>query len=219
MKPGSHISCSQEVESMGECENWTSTLSSELSLWELASRWTFESSYSNCKGQNPLDWRVPYITGKLLKRRCLKWVRMTHLNIWNTSYGQKKGWESNWQFDSQPLKVRNHPNFLVFRWHATYCWKALDDVYNFASDLISIKGLHTKLCAPKVLKVLILGISGLPFGSPGTKCRLDAGPMARHRIYYKGEGGGFPQVRAVVSLVSPNLFVTRPSTKSAPTMH
>jgi hypothetical protein len=23
---------------------------------------------------------------------------------------------------------------------------------------------------------------------------LDAGPMASHRIYYKGEGGGFPQV-------------------------
>jgi hypothetical protein len=24
-----------------------------------------------------------------------------------------------------------------------------------------------------------------------------------HRVYYKGEGGGFPQVRAVVSLVCP----------------
>ncbi len=26
--------------------------------------------------------------------------------------------------------------------------------------------------------------------------------MAMHKVYYKGEGGGFPQVRAVVSLVS-----------------
>ncbi len=43
--------------------------------------------------------------------------------------------------------------------------------------------------------------------------------MERHKIYYKGEGGGFPQVRAVVSLVSPSLPVARPSTKSAPTMH
>jgi hypothetical protein len=34
-----------------------------------------------------------------------KWVRMTHLDICNTSYGQKKGWESNWEFDSQPRKV------------------------------------------------------------------------------------------------------------------
>ncbi len=67
--------------------------------------------------------------------------------------------------------------------------------------------------------VSTLGISGLPFGSPGAKCHLGVGPMARHRIYYKGEGGGFPQVWAVVSLMSLNLPVARPSTKSAPTMH
>jgi len=39
-----------------------------------------------------------------------------------------------------------------------------------------------------------LGISRLPFGSPGTKCHLDVGLVERHKIYYKGEGGGFPQV-------------------------
>jgi hypothetical protein len=31
-----------------------------------------------------------------------------------------------------------------------------------------------------------------------------------------GEGDGFPRVRAMVSLVSPRLFVARPSTKGAP---
>jgi hypothetical protein len=43
--------------------------------------------------------------------------------------------------------------------------------------------------------------------------------MERHRVYYKGEGGGFPQVLAVVSLVSPSLPMARPNTKSAQTMH
>jgi hypothetical protein len=62
-----------------------------------------------------------------------------------------------------------------------------------------------------------MGISGFPLGSPRTKCHLDAGFMERHKVYYKGEGGGFPQVRAMVSLVSPSLLVTHPSTKSAPT--
>ncbi len=57
----------------------------------------------------------------------------------------KKGWESNWQFDSQPLKVRNFPDFRALRWCVTYIWKALDKGYNFASDLISIGALHTKL--------------------------------------------------------------------------
>jgi hypothetical protein len=32
------------------------------------------------------------------------------------------------------------------------------------------------------------------FGSPETKCDLDVGFMKRHKVYYKGEGGGFPQV-------------------------
>ncbi len=32
---------------------------------------------------------------KVLKSRCLKWPRMSHLDICSTSYGQKKGQESN----------------------------------------------------------------------------------------------------------------------------
>jgi hypothetical protein len=72
--------------------------------------------------------------------------------------------------------------------------KALDEGYNFASNLISIGGLQTKLYGLKVEGVLTLGILGLPFGSPWTKCHLDVGLVERHIIYYKGEGCGFPQV-------------------------
>ncbi len=61
--------------------------------------------------------------------------------------------------------------------------------------------MHKKLCALKVAGVLVDAISGVPKGSPGTKSHLDVAPVKRHRVYYKGEGGGFPQVRAVVSLV------------------
>jgi len=43
--------------------------------------------------------------------------------------------------------------------------------------------------------------------------------MARHRVYYKGEGGGFPQFWAMVSLVSSSLLVARPNTQNAPAMH
>jgi hypothetical protein len=48
---------------------------------------------------------------------------------------------------------------------------------------------------------------------------LDVALMERDIVYYKGEGGGFPQVRAMVSLVNPNLPVARPSNKSVQTMH
>jgi len=60
---------------------------------------------------------------------------------------------------------------------------------------------------------------GLPLGSPETKWHLGVGPVAKHREYYKGEGGGFPQIRAVVSLMNPRLPMARVCTKSAPTLH
>ncbi len=72
---------------------------------------------------------------------------------------------------------------------------------------------------PKVARVLTLGILGLPFRNPKTKCHLDVGFVDRHLIYYKGEGGGFPQVRAMVSFASLSLLVARPSTKSVLTLH
>jgi hypothetical protein len=97
-----------------------------IPFWELESRWTPESSEGDCKGQNSMNWKVLYIIKKLLERRYLKWVRIAHLDIWNISYGQKKGRESNWQFDFRPLKVGNWPDFHACRWHATYRWKAFD---------------------------------------------------------------------------------------------
>jgi hypothetical protein len=145
---------------------WTLILPSEFPLWELESWWTFESSEIDCRGKNPLDWKVPYIIGKFLELRCLKWVHMT---IWviKTQVMAKR-------------RVGNRHNFLMFIWHATYHWKALDEGYNSISNLTSIGSLHTKLWAPIVM--------GIP------KWHLSASLVAKHKVYYKGEGGGFPQV-------------------------
>jgi hypothetical protein len=202
---------------MWENEPSHSQVNSRLGSW--SPKWTLESSKSDYKGQNSMDWNIPYIIKKLLKLRCLKWVCMNHLDIWNTSYGQKKGWESNSQFDSQPRKVNNHLDFLAWRWRATYHYKVLDEGYNFVWDLISIKGLHTKLWDPKVTRVQALAISKFPFENPEKKCHLDVGLVKRHIVYYKGEGGDFPQVRVMVNLVSLRLPMVRPNTKSAQTMH
>jgi hypothetical protein len=64
-----------------------------------------------------------------------------------------------------------------------------------------------------------LGILKLPFESLGTKYHLGVGPVTMHIVYYKGEGGGFPQVWAVVSLVNSCLPVVHPCTKSAQITH
>jgi len=70
---------------------------------------------------------------------------MTNLSTYNTSYGQNKGRKSKFQFDSQPLKVNNHPSLHACRGHATYSWKALNEGYNFSLNLTLIGGLHKKL--------------------------------------------------------------------------
>jgi hypothetical protein len=49
------------------------------------------------------------------------------------------------------------------------------------------------------------GNFGIPTWDSQDKMTFGVGPVAKHRVYYKREGGGFPQVWAVVSLVSPCL--------------
>jgi hypothetical protein len=71
----------------------------------LESSGTPENSELQLKGQNTSHWDVLGVIGKVLKCRCLNWPRIGHLDICSPSYGQKKGRESNWQFDSRPLKV------------------------------------------------------------------------------------------------------------------
>jgi len=177
----------------GNVREWTLTLPRQLPLWEMESRWTPETSENDCKGQTSMSCGVPDIIGKLLERRCLKWARSAHLDIWDTSYGQKKGRESNCQFDSRPQKVGNRPDLLSCRGRVTYRWKALNESYNFALDCTSIGGLFAKLWGSKVAGVPTSGILGLPLRSPGKKSHLDVASVANHRVYYKGEGGGFPK--------------------------
>jgi hypothetical protein len=52
--------------------------------------------------------------------------------------------------------------------------------------------------------VLVGEILGLPLGSPETKSHLNVALVEKHKVYCKGKGGGFPQVRVVVSLVCPS---------------
>jgi len=57
--------------------------------------------------------------------------------------------------------------------------------------------------APKLQESQLAGFRDSHSGVPREKNHLDVSSVASHRVYYKGEGGGFPQVRVVVSLVCP----------------
>jgi hypothetical protein len=171
---------------------------------DLESSGTPECLEFDSKAQNTSHWGVLGVIGKLLKRRYLKWPRIGHLDIWSSSYGQKKGGESNCQFDFRPLKVGNRPLFDLGIESATRRWKDLNEGYNFGLDLVAIR-LHIR-------ELWALKVPGLQpgqfrdnFGTPTWEsqekepfgCSLR---RALQRILYGGRWW-FPRVRAVVSLV------------------
>jgi hypothetical protein len=94
-RPGSHITCSRECK---ECEGVNTHTPKWTPMLGVGESWSPkgapETSESDLRGQNSIACCALYIIRKLLKRRCPKWARVAHLDIWNISYGQKKGRES-----------------------------------------------------------------------------------------------------------------------------
>ncbi len=127
---------------------------------------TPECSELDSKAQNTSHWNVLDVIEKVLKRRYRKLPRIGHLDTCSPSYGQKKGRESNWQFDSRPLKVGNQPIPDIRFERATWRWKDLDEGYNFSLDLVAIEICNRELWPFKVPGVLPgqfwESISGVP---------------------------------------------------------
>ncbi len=165
---------------------------------------TPECSELDSKGKNTSHRGVLGVIGKVLKRRYRKWPRIGHLDICSPSYGQKKGRESNWQFDSRPLKVGNRP-LPDFRFgSAIGRWKDLDEGYNFGLDLVAIQ-----LCSRELWQFKLSGvpsgqfrdsISGIP-----TKCAIRVPPPRSNAEYTtRSKVVAYSRIRAVVSLVCPS---------------
>jgi hypothetical protein len=165
MKLGSHISCSQECRKMWgmnpHTAKWIPTLELQRAIAVVKIHWIEEFLISL-----ESSWNVDVWNGLTLFIWILK----------NISYGQKNGQKSNYQFDSWPLKVGNHLNSFTCRWCATYLLKALNEGYNFALELILIRGLQEKLWASKIAEVPILGISGLPTWESWDKMTFECWP-------------------------------------------
>jgi hypothetical protein len=120
----------------GQVWGWSLTLG-KVGGWE-SSR-TPECSELDSKGKNTSHWGVLGVIEKVLKRRYWKCPRIGNSDICSPSYGQKKGRESNWQFDSRPLKVGNRPLPDIRFERATWRSKDLDEGYNFGLDLVAIQ--------------------------------------------------------------------------------
>jgi hypothetical protein len=121
--------------------------------WDWESTGTPECSELDSKEKNTSHWGVLGVIGKVLKRRYRKCPRIGNSDIFSPSYGQKKGRESNWQFDSRPLKVGNRclPDIRIGS--AIRRWKDLDKGYDFGSDLIAIQ-----LCSRELWRFEVPGV-------------------------------------------------------------
>jgi len=131
----------------GQVWGWSPTLGKSE---DLESSETPECLELNSKAQNTLHWGVLGVIGKVLKLKYRKWPRIGHLDIFRSSYGQKKGRESNWQIDFRPLKVVNRPLPDLRMESAIRRWKDLDEGYKFGSDLVAIRPGSRELWASKV---------------------------------------------------------------------
>ncbi len=143
MTPNSQGGCRNPL--LAKCEDETHT----PKVGDLESSGTPECVEFNNRGQNTSDWGVLGVIGKVLKCRCPKCPRIGHLDICSPIYGQKKGRESNWQFESRPLKVKNRHLPDIRIGSATWRWKALES-YKFGSDLVLIRLGSREIWAPKV---------------------------------------------------------------------
>ncbi len=150
--------------------------------WDLESSGTPECSELENKGKNTSHWGVLGVVGKVLKRKYRKCPRIGNLDICSSSYGQKKGRESNWQFDSRPLKVEN-------RWcPIRECNMPLERSQR------GVQFWFRPRCDP-ILQSGVMAVqssgspagtnSGLHCGSPENLCHLDAPSVASCREYYR----------------------------------
>jgi hypothetical protein len=147
-----HVMCAMAMWSCVATPLWPSVgvKPNTPKVGDLESFGTPECLGFDSKAKNTSHWSILGVIGKVLKRRYRKWPRIDHLDICNPSYGQKKGRESNWQFDSRPLKVGNRPFFDLRIESAIRRWKDLNEGYKFGLDLVAIRFRSQELWAPKV---------------------------------------------------------------------
>jgi len=79
------------------------------------------------------------------------------------------------------IKSYESPLFLVCKWCVTYCWKALDEGYNFYLNLTSIEVYKKNYGPPKLWESQFGEFWDYRLGNPRTKWHLGVGPMAKHK--------------------------------------
>ncbi len=158
---------------------WSLTLGKS---WDLKSFGIPECLEFDNKGQNTSHWGVLGVIAKVLKRRYRKWPRIGHLDICNSSYGQKKRHLLVWlptiksqESTSSQCLIRECDMALersrrgLQLWFKPHCDRTLQ------SGVMAVQSSKSPVGI----------ISGLHFGNPNKMCHLDVASTTSCREYYR----------------------------------
>jgi len=163
-----------------------------------------------------MDWRVLYIIGNLLKCRCLKWAHMTHLDIWNTSYGGSGIKLVIWLLTIKNKELTQFPSMQG------ECEILLE---RFRQGLQLCFWLHLKprfahkVMGPQSHRSFNFRNFGTPIWESRDKMPFGCGPRGEAQSILQRGRWWLPPSLGYGESCESELPVAHPSTKSAPTMH
>jgi hypothetical protein len=122
----------------------------------------------------------------MLKKR----PHIVHLNLIYMSYDQKKGQESNFQFDSRSQTPWKQGSNEFWLGQAIHHWKDFFKGYKILpSHFFLKKTWFEKNMNVQSFRITRIPVLGLPLGNSDEKWHLHVAPMQRHEVYYR-EGSG-----------------------------
>jgi hypothetical protein len=144
---------------------------------------------------------VFYIIGNFLKRRCLKWAHITHLESEAQIMAKRRAGSQNGNLTPDHKKSGIDPICLAAGGVPHTIGKLLTRATTLLQTTLRSEVFLQSYGAPKSRESHLVRFRDSHLRVLGEKNHLYVASMASHRVYYKGEGGGFPQVRAMVRLV------------------
>jgi len=169
----------------------------------MESRWTLENSMSDFRGQNSMACGVLYIIGNLFEHRCLKWVHIAHLESKTQVMAKRRAENQIASLTPDQKKLGIDSIYLTAEGMQHTIRKLSTRIITLFKTTSRFEVYSQSYGVPKSQESQLARFRDFHLRVPEENSHLDVGSVANHRVYYKGEGDGFPQVWAVVNLVCP----------------
>jgi hypothetical protein len=129
----------------GEFKGWSPMIPKCTPALGVAFVWELQMFKALVEKEKNTKLGPPDTIRKFLKRKCLKCPRIVHLDLICMSYGQKKGRELNWEFDSRLQIPWKHGLNEVWLKCVIHHWKDIFKGYKIFSSHFQKKNYLKKI--------------------------------------------------------------------------